>query len=339
MHRGKILVLGWLALPWLVAGGAVAAETLIAPKAGENGGPDGGVVRYIPDDQFGVDFVDQQRGWVSGYYGSMLHTADSGRSWEVSSVGRPDLIRRVDFIDATTGWAVGHRGSIFITRDGGASWAVQHSEPGTYMRDVTFVDAQNGWAVGHNQTILHTTDAGVTWTRQEFLWDGMDPPRINGVAAYSPNEAIVVGEFGLIISTSDGGASWAKVARPTAGTYTAVAVADGYAIAVGIDGLAVSVPRGGLEAVAIATNTKLHLLDVALDANGNGFAVGLGSAYQITAGVIAPVKLDVAIGAELTWLGGVGLLPDGGAVAVGSNGLIATWDQDKAAFVQSVRWR
>ncbi len=335
MHLGKVFVVGCLSLLWLLTGGAFAVEALIAPKAGN----EGGIVRYIPDDQFGVDFADAQHGWVSGYYGSILHTDDSGRSWAVSSVGNTDLIRRVDFVNARTGWAVGHRGGILVTRDGGVNWAVQHNEPGTNMRDVTFADEQNGWAVGHNQTILRTADAGATWSRQEFAWAGIDPPRISGIAAYNSMEAIAVGEFGLIVTTADGGATWTLVESPTKGTYTSVAVASGYAIAVGIDGIAVTVPRGGAAAAAITTNTKLHMLDIAMDNAGNGFAVGLGSAYRINAGLIEPVKLEVAAGAEFTWLGGVGLLPDGGAVAVGSRGLIVTWDPARTAFVQSVTWQ
>lgn len=314
--------------------GAMAAETLIAPPPGQADS----IVRFIPDDQFGVDFIDQQNGWVTGYYGSLLRTGDGGSSWGVSSIGRPDLIRRVDFVDAKTGWAVGHRGEIFHTIDGGDTWTVQHSEPGTYLRDVSFVDSQNGWVVGHNQTILHTDNAGASWVRQEFTFEGMDPPRISGVAAYSPQEAIAVGEFGLIVATNDGGVTWTRVTSPTKGTYTAVAVAATYAIAVGIDGIAVNVPRGATDATPITTNTRLHILDIAMDGSGNGFAVGLGSAYRVGDGALTPVKLAMA-GGELAWFGGVGLLPDGGAVAVGSRGLIATWNQAESAFVQSVTWQ
>lgn len=312
-----------------------AAETVIAPPSGNQTG----VVRYIPDDLFGVDFIDQNQGWVTGYYGSLLRTGDGGGAWAVSSIGQPDLIRRIDFVDPKNGWAVGHRGGIFVTTDGGESWAVQHNETGANMRDISFVDSLNGWAVGHNQTILHTINGGGEWIRQEFVFEGLDPPRISGVAAYSPQEAIAVGEFGLIVSTNDGGLNWTRVMTPNKGTYTAVAVTSDHAIAVGIDGLAVQVPRGGTMATLIPTNTRLHLLDIALDSSGNGFAVGLGSAYRISKGELVPVKLEVAGGGELAWLGGVGLLPDGGAVAVGSRGLIATWNAPQAAFVQAATWR
>lgn len=323
---------GALALALLVPTAAVPGPSAAAPE----GAP--GYVRFVPDNLFAVSFVNTNLGWAAGYYGTLLQTTDGGHSWVRRPLPQNDLIRRARFLDDRIGWAISHRGRIFFTQDGGSNWVVQHEVPGIYLRDVAMVDRQNGWVVGHEKTILHTADGGKTWETQTFAHQTQDPPRLNGIAAYDGTHAVAVGEFGVIARTDDGGRTWTQVPSPTQTTYTAVAVAKDHAIAVGLGGIMTYIPLAGGSATLIEGTPPLALFDVALDGSGNGFAVGAGSAYRLAGATQTPVKISVSGGSDLVWLGGISLRPGGGAVAVGSRGLIVEYDPRKNSFVQLTGW-
>lgn len=294
-------------------------------------------VRYVPENLFGVTFVNGNAGWVSGYYGTVLQTADGGDTWVRRPLLQNDLIRRIRFLDDHRGWLVTHRGRILYTQDGGSNWVVQHEVSGVFLRDIFMVDGASGWAVGHDQTILVTTNGGKKWDIQPVTHDTQDPPRLNGVAAYDSQHAIVVGEFGFIARTQDGGRTWTTVRSPLSITYTAVALSGDHAVAVGLNGAAVFIPKVG-EPSVIATGSDAHLFDVALDASGNGFAVGAGSAFKVSGDVMTPAKIDLKQGADLVWLGGVGLLPGNSAVAAGSHGLMLRYQPSTNSFEPLSDW-
>lgn len=73
-------------------------------------------------------------------------------------------------------WAVGHAQVILHSADGGLSWERQHANPydpenfedianGAPLLDVLFFDEQRGLAIGAYGLLLATADGGATWTR------------------------------------------------------------------------------------------------------------------------------------------------------------------------------
>lgn len=87
----------------------------------------------------------------------------------------PPELRSVHFVDTTNGWAVGENGTILATSNGGASWQAQTNGTTRQLESVHFVNATTGWAVGGY--------------RSQFLHDNTRAE-------------------GLIIHTTDGGATW-----------------------------------------------------------------------------------------------------------------------------------
>lgn len=136
--------------------------------------------------------------------------------------------------------AVGQRGHVLVSEDGGKQW-IQASVPvSSDLVAVHFPTADKGWAVGHDGVVLHSKDGGRTWLKQ---WDGReaartmlefyqkraesgDPEAKRALAeaghfveqgpvhpfldVWFENEwdGFVVGAFGLIFATRDGGVSW-----------------------------------------------------------------------------------------------------------------------------------
>jgi photosystem II stability/assembly factor-like uncharacterized protein len=130
--------------------------------------------------------------------------------------------------------AVGERGIILLSDDSGTSWRQAKVPASVSLTSVQFVDAAHGWAVGHLGVVLHSADGGETWSKQldgiqaaqlalaaaqqsgdakllkaaEWLVaDGPDKPFLDLYFSNS-RDGYVVGAYGLILRTRDGGASW-----------------------------------------------------------------------------------------------------------------------------------
>jgi len=130
--------------------------------------------------------------------------------------------------------AVGERGIILLSDDSGASWRQARVPVSVSLTAVQFVDAERGWAVGHLGVVLHSADGGETWVEQldgiqaaqlalesakqgsdakllkaaEWLVaDGPDKPFLD-LYFSDRRQGFIVGAYGLILRTADGGDSW-----------------------------------------------------------------------------------------------------------------------------------
>jgi len=139
--------------------------------------------------------------------------------------------------------AVGERGVIIYSDDSGESWKQADVPTSITLTAVCFPGPRNGWAVGHSGVVLHSTDAGQTWMRQMdgvaaakiifdtakanadskgpqdekaqqqlssaqlFLDDGPDKPFLD-LYFKNDQEGFIIGAFGLIFRTQDGGKTW-----------------------------------------------------------------------------------------------------------------------------------
>jgi photosystem II stability/assembly factor-like uncharacterized protein len=292
--------------------------------------------RVWPDNLFGVDFVDNKNGWISGYAGRLLRTINGGDSWELIYIGRNELIRNIDFIDTQYGWAVGHRGSIFHTSDGGQTWVIQHNETGTYLRDISFIDRSTGWVVGHDATILQTTDGGQTWKNQKLTgYKGRDLPRLHAVVAEDQDNAFLVGEFGVISATSDGGKTWPVIKNKSKKTLLSIAKVADHFIAPGLDGTIAHISKGTNEEYDIQwlkTDTKEHFFAVSSAPNDTAIAVGRSIVVKIVGDTVSQLTTDESIALPFTWFGGVDALNDGSFWMAGIRGTIAKGRLDQSTF-------
>jgi photosystem II stability/assembly factor-like uncharacterized protein len=120
------------------------------------------------------------------------------------------------------------------TTDGGDSWSWPLTGlAGNFVRAVSFVDAQTAIAVGDfcdfsqpiprcGGTIMKTTDGGAFWTSQRVLSRLYYQVFLQGVSYVDANTATVVGDDrqpvsrgGLILRTTDGGATWTSQSSGT----------------------------------------------------------------------------------------------------------------------------
>jgi len=153
-------------------------------------------------DMFGIG--DQV--WISGFTGTMLHSTDFGRTWEVQKTGTTMALQGVFFSDATHGWAVGWAGTILRTLDGGKKWENIESPAATWsLNAVNFRNEKEGWAAGFSGELLRTRDGGVTW---EALKSTVTST-LSSIAFDKAGRLWIAADEQLIVS-QDAGTTWKK---------------------------------------------------------------------------------------------------------------------------------
>ena len=204
----------------------------------------------------GIEFdADGDHGWAVGGTPTeavALRTVDGGQHWSIGTLppGITGTLNGVAFADTRSGWAVGHLtgtgpanaagGFVLATDDGGATWRSQPlpADIGR-LTQIAVVDTTHAWAAGvafnGNPVLVATTDGGATWDRQAIpegvvrdLRDVAFVDRRHGWAvgasttAAPPND---ISGVGVVLVTSDGGATWAHQAT-TAGSLWSLAIVD-----------------------------------------------------------------------------------------------------------------
>lgn len=137
-----------------------------------------------------VCFVDEQRAWMTTSDGSLLKSADGGKTWNTVPVQRGDdawsplLIRLQKRSNGTCyGWAVSGSGHIYHTPDG-ETWSRQASPFSNVKHRIgclDVLDEKHAWVSGYGLN-WRTKDGGTTWEHlsPKLQEDKTLPPAFSG---------------------------------------------------------------------------------------------------------------------------------------------------------------
>lgn len=149
----------------------------------------------------------RQRLLAVGEQGSILYSDDGGQAWVQAETPVSVLLTAVQMVSASRGWAVGHDGVILHTEDGGESWQLQASGQALLHRQQTALEEAL-------QTPAVQDDPGL---RDELQWqlediraqldEGAMPTLLN-LLFLDEQRGFVIGAYGALFSTRDGGQSW-----------------------------------------------------------------------------------------------------------------------------------
>jgi photosystem II stability/assembly factor-like uncharacterized protein len=181
---------------------------------------------YTTDKYYDVQALTKDRAFVVGYGGKILETTDGGNNWTRRESGTDLGLYSVEFTDAQHGWISGQDGLILHTADGGKSWEKQESNAVFVEKDnrqplflfgLYAIDNDHAWAVGDRSVLTSTNDGGKTWrarkvTMEQDLSGGETlasaDPIFYDVKFIDAQRGWIVGEFGKIMHTEDGGETW-----------------------------------------------------------------------------------------------------------------------------------
>ena len=245
-----------------------------------------------------------------GYPGLLLRSTDRGGSWSLIEVETDDALFAVDLAADGSGMAVGRSGLVLVTKDGGKTWKRASSGVKEHLFDVAALGNGKAVAVGHFGTAIRTENHGKDWTR--LVYDIALPPlpgdattegdeadggisaaeeenegaaeeaRLNAIAFTADGRrGWIVGEFGLILHSMDGGQTWKRQRNPAPRLlHDVIVVAEAAKaddapdagdagataarlIAVGAEGLAIETRDGGAAWMEVKTGTAEHLFGAA----------------------------------------------------------------------------
>ncbi|MFC6671363.1 WD40/YVTN/BNR-like repeat-containing protein [Marinobacterium aestuariivivens] len=144
-----------------------------------------------------------------GEQGTVLLSDDRGRNWRQARVPVSTLLTAVAFVDADLGWAVGHDGTVLHTRDGGENWtlqlegdAINRSRVEQLERELEALQ-QRATA---DSTLLEDVEFALEDARYA-LEEGPSTPLLD-VWFRNAREGFVLGAYGQLLHTRDGGQSW-----------------------------------------------------------------------------------------------------------------------------------
>jgi len=196
---------------------------------------------YVSDKFFDVAVLDPKRAMIVGYGGKIIETTDGGFSWKQVSSGTDQSLYSIDFTDdGQTGFIVGEAGLIMKTSDGGATWQkldvnvwldTECNDPEerrfreiddpcqfAYLFAVSVIDENNIAFIGDKSIYGRSRDGGKTWEIETLKFEqpgvaedmllAFEDPVLYDVEYLDVNNGYIVGEFGKIYHTTDGGESW-----------------------------------------------------------------------------------------------------------------------------------
>ncbi|MEN8194564.1 MAG: YCF48-related protein [Bacteroidota bacterium] len=205
------------------------------------------------DNLLGVDFVDENNGWVVGLNGAIYQTVDGGDNWikhdsirnwtKQDSLAAYDLLA-VDFITPNAGFAVGEVGTILKYRNsfGLSIWVDKSISTTSDLRAVHRRFAGRAWIAGEFGSIWKTKDYGETWQIQHQN----SGYHLNAIHFVSKNYGWAAGMSGAVLKTTDGGENWVDIFPDNLSYFNSIYFVDyKHGWVVGVNGIAYRTTDGG----------------------------------------------------------------------------------------------
>ena len=150
-----------------------------------------------------------------GEHGVIVYSDNQGKSWTQAAVPVSVTLTAVFFPDPQVGWAVGHDGVVLRSQDGGKTWEKRFD--GNQANVLMLAEAKEKLDTAQNAA-PGSSDAANLQAAQNALSDveagaKFGPARpLLGLWFGSSTDGFVVGAFGQLFHTADGGTHWTSLA-------------------------------------------------------------------------------------------------------------------------------
>ena len=246
--------------------------------------------------------------------------------------------------------AVGERGIVLSSDAAARSWRQAPTPTSVSLTALRFANATHGYAVGHGGTVLATADGGQTWTKkldgrriaqleiesakasgdpaalksaERLVTDGPDKPLLD-LLVLDAQRAIVVGAYGMILATEDGGNRWtpwrARLDNPKELHLYALRQRGDTIVVAGEQGLLLLSADAGKTFKRLNTPYKGSFFTAELPADGEIVVAGLrGNVWRSTdfganwAQLVSPVPVSITASTQRA---------DGSVVFVNQAGMV-----------------
>lgn len=227
---------------------------------------------------FDLDFPSNNFGYICGPSGTILRTSNSGSNWTSLNAQTTNNINGLFFFANTTGYAVGNGGFISRTIDSGINWEqVSNSNTTVDLKDIAFFELQVGIVIGKS--------GHLGWSSGGQTWEKINVPtteNLNALKIITPQIAMVVGDRGTILKSTDQGKTWKKITVPFVQHLRAIDFLDeSVGFVAGEKGLILQTKDGGENWERMNTGTFQDFTGMSFGDLSKGYAVGeKGTLFQ-----------------------------------------------------------
>jgi len=147
--------------------------------------------------------------YTVGQEGQILKSTNGGLSWIEQNSNTSESLYVVQFTDNNIGYVAGENGTIIKTSNGGDTWQKLESNTTKTIQALFFKNSLEGYITYHDWSIdstvlLTTTNGGLDWSSKNI--GTLRYPR--EIVFVNNDTAFIVGSFGGILRTMDGGNNW-----------------------------------------------------------------------------------------------------------------------------------
>ena len=138
--------------------------------------------------------------------GVLVTSADGGRTWTRQVLAGPASV--IALTSCPDGSFVGldFYKKLWLGDAQGQQWSAKPLEKGLNALAVNCDAAGRLWVVGSNTTVLASSDRGASWKPSKLGGDAI----LTTVQFVDAQHGFITGEFGIVMTTDNGGASWTK---------------------------------------------------------------------------------------------------------------------------------
>jgi photosystem II stability/assembly factor-like uncharacterized protein len=271
-------------------------------------------------DLFAIDFIDENRGWAVGTFGSIVKTEDGGRNWSrAGSFETNTVLRDILFINDSVGFIAGSRVGIYRTFNGGLTWDTLELDLGVSKEliEINFINDTVGWMSGSNGMVIATRDGGISWTKHDYgsgvFWS---LSFINDSVGYIGNLQ------GQVLKSSDAGRTWRIIYRAPEWVRAIHFFTEEHGWIAGENGLLGYTDDGGLTWTFAPKIVGTHFNSFFLGRDSTLWLSGYGGLiYRLEKGSISWESLTKGVHVDLY---GVGFADQNRGYVTGDQGNIVT---------------
>lgn len=141
--------------------------------------------------------------------GVLVTSVNGGRTWTRQSLAGPASV--IALTNCPDGRFVGldfYR-KLWLGDAEGQHWKAMPLDKALNALAVHCDPAGRLWVVGSNTTLLASSDSGASWSQRKLGGDAI----LTTVQFVDDKHGFITGEFGIVMTTVDGGANWTKQAK------------------------------------------------------------------------------------------------------------------------------
>lgn len=152
-----------------------------------------------------------------GERGHIIYSDDEGQSWVQADVPVSVTLTALDFGSETHGWAVGHSGVVLHTDDAGETWSLQLTGLDAARLAIASKEDQIAAMEKRIEDAPEPEKGDLEWALDDLffalenLQSDLEVGPVNpllGVWFENAQHGLVVGAYGMILRTRDGGKTW-----------------------------------------------------------------------------------------------------------------------------------